>query len=371
MEVETLPENQLALIIKKTGLDENKGLVLQERFSEFFDLASEWKAKADSLVITDVSQKEEMKQADEARKFLKNKRTGLEKVRVSLKEDSLKEGRAIDEIARTLTDLIEPLEEDFKQKATFQIRYEAAIKEKLKLERFELLREYTADPNIYPLGELSEEAFTQLFDGLKLASEAAIERERVAEEERAQARVKAEEDRIAREKADAEAREQQRLERIALKEAAENRAREYEAEKARSEAYQKAIEDKSRIEREKAEEERKAIEAKAQAEREKAAEEARKVQAENEAKLKAERDARAKLEADLKAKADAELKAEQDRQAAIEAELSMGDKEKFDALIKDLEAIQTKYSFKSKKYKDIQGIVNELLNKTINHVISK
>ncbi len=51
-----------------------------------------------------------------------------------------------------------------------------------------------------------------------------------------------------------------------------------------------------------------------------------------------------------------------------EAELSKGDAEKFQSLINDMEALKTKYSFKSAKYKKLQATVNELLDKIVNHV---
>jgi hypothetical protein len=60
-----------------------------------------------------------------------------------------------------------------------------------------------------------------------------------------------------------------------------------------------------------------------------------------------------------------------DLQAAQEAELSKGDKEKFADMINDLDAIKTKYQFKSAKYKGIHTAVSELVNKTIIYAQSK
>lgn len=70
-------------------------------------------------------------------------------------------------------------------------------------------------------------------------------------------------------------------------------------------------------------------------------------------------------------KIDAELKAEQEKQAAIEAELSKGDKEKYESLINDIEALKTKYSYKSKKYQTLQISINDLLEKTVIYAKSK
>lgn len=117
-----------------------------------------------------------------------------------------------------------------------------------------------------------------------------------------------------------------------------------------------------RIEAERLEAERIESERLAEIERQKQlAIEVEKARIENEklqAQLKKERKAKAKAEAELKAKQEAELKAKADAE-------NMADKPKFDAMISELEAFKTKYSFNAKKYKDLQKSVNDLIDKII------
>jgi hypothetical protein len=117
-----------------------------------------------------------------------------------------------------------------------------------------------------------------------------------------------------------------------------------------------------RIEAERLEAERIESERLAEIERQKQlAIEAEKARIENEklqAQLKKEREAKEKAEAELKAKQEAELKAKADAE-------NMADKPKFDAMISELEAFKTKYSFNAKKYKDLQKSVNDLIDKII------
>lgn len=326
----------------------NKQEEVKRVLNQIFIGTSGWEMQVDAIEVKGIDDKMSIALADAARKNAKNARVDAEKIfdakraEVQFKkiefdiEDKIwLKGKQIMQLR------FKCIEEKAEWKANYVKRFEAEQKELRTQIRINEVSKFS-EINRFEFENMSEESFASFLLGLKNTHDAKIEASRIAEENR-----------LAKEKADAEAREQQRLENIALKEAAEKRAKEYEAEKAKADA------------------EKKEFEAKAQAERDEAAAVAKKIQAENDAKLKAERDARAKLEADLKAKADAELKAEQDKAAALETELGMGDKDKFDALIKDLEAIQTKYTFKSKKYKAIQLVVNELLNKTINHVISK
>ena len=99
----------------------------------------------------------------------------------------------------------------------------------------------------------------------------------------------------------------------------------------------------------------------------------------SDAKLKAEQDAKQALEDELKAKEEAEAeriaKAKQDEENAIKAkaeaeqlELKKGDSDKVQDLKNDLEALKTKYSFQSAKYKKTYTDVNNLIDKVINHI---
>lgn len=112
-------------------------------------------------------------------------------------------------------------------------------------------------------------------------------------------------------------------------------------------------------------------EAKLAAERKAESERLAKIQAENEAKLKAEQDARLKAQKELEARQEADRKAKEQEEARIQAELSKGDKSKIEDLLKDLEALRIKYTFRSKKNKDLYSEVNTLIGKVINHIIVK
>jgi hypothetical protein len=199
-------------------------------------------------------------------------------------------------------------------------RLEAARKAKLKEERLALLVGLCETPEMYPVSEMSQPAFDQLLQGLTLAKKQKEDAER-----------KAEEDRIAKEKAEAEERERIRLEnerlraeavereRLAKEERerqekilAEERAK-AEAERKQAEAQRLAIEEQARKDRE-------AAEAASRAEREKAAaaqkaveEKARKEREASELKAKAEREKQARILAEQKAKAEAEKKAAEEK----------------------------------------------------------
>jgi colicin import membrane protein len=75
----------------------------------------------------------------------------------------------------------------------------------------------------------------------------------------------------------------------------------------------------------------------------------------------------AKLQKEL----DDRKRKEEEEAAAKEAELGKGDKAKMESLIKDLNELKTKYSFKSKKHTQIQAATNELIGKIVTYIESK
>jgi len=255
-------DGQLEKIVAESGLESTKAAVMLKQFQDYFELAAEWEVKAKTIVVTDDSQTDDMKVAREGRLFLRQKRIAIEKTRKELKEQALREGKAIDGIANVLKALIVPIEEHLDK----QERYvEIKAAEQAEMDRIagEKLRA----------------------ENERLEKQKAIEEQKRVEEENARLRREA----VEREKVAAAERE--KVER-------EKREAEEKARKEREEVERKARLEREEIE-EKARAERKKIESEARKKREEAArianERTRKAEAE---KARAEREKR-ELEAQL------------------------------------------------------------------------
>lgn len=296
--MEVLEKNELAVIVDQSGLEQTKANFVLEKFQDYFKIASEWEAKAKTLTVTDESQIAEMKMAREARLFLKEKRIEVEKSRKELKEQSLREGKAIDGIANVLKALIEPTEKYLETQEKFAEIKAKERKEVLIAERFELLIPLIGEQaNIYPLGEMTQPAFDDLLSGFKLQIEA-----------KKQANIKADQERIAKEKAEAEEIERIRKENEAFRLKAVEQEKILAEERARAEKARLAAEAIAKVERE-------AADRLLEAQRKQAA--AEKVK--QDAILAKEREEKAKIEVELKAKKDAEVRAEKERLAELKA----------------------------------------------------
>jgi hypothetical protein len=197
---------------------------IQSKFEEFRQQAAEWKEKAFAITVTDESQTQAIEQATEAHKLISKVRIGIEKRRKELKEDSLRTGKMIDSVAKTLSDEIEPIETHLKTQKEFaeiqaKKRYDA-----MKAERVARLQPWIVqDANTLPLGEMESDAFEMMLMGYKeahtrrTADEARLKAER---EEKAKAeaeerdRIKAENDRLMAEKIADQQRQQIKDSRI-------------------------------------------------------------------------------------------------------------------------------------------------------------
>lgn len=293
--------SDIVKVIQESGLEKPTAESLQKSFMPFFEKAQEWKTKAETIVVTDESQKAEMALARTARLELKQIRVEADKTRQALKEDSLRYGKAVQGVYNVIEFLIKPIEgylETQEKFAEIQAANRKAALADLRNTELAPYRDFV--PYNLDLGGMSEEDYTKLLNGAKLQLSAKLEAERKAEQER-----------IERAKAEAEERERVRLENERLKVEAAERERQIAAERverekveaearAKAEAERKEAEEKARIEREKLEAARKEAEAKAAAER------AERERIEAEMKAKAEKEAaekRARDEAERKAKA--------------------------------------------------------------------
>lgn len=238
-------------------------------------------------------------EARKARLALKAVRVAAEKTRKGLKDDILLRGRAIDSINAILETQITPIEARLEHIEKAEEITAAERKVALKKEREEALKPFGINTQFYPLGEMDDASFAQLFNDTKLAHEARIEQARVAEEKRIADEAKAEADRVEAARVAAVEAERVRFENIYLKQEADAR------------------EAAAKVEREQAEADRKEIQRKA----DEAAALAKKERDELEAKLATEQAERQRIAAEQRARDDAEaaeqaIRFENERKAA-------------------------------------------------------
>src|SRR3990167_7095503 len=196
-------ENQLQIIVKESGLEQSKAKFILENFQNYFEIADDWAKKARAIVVTDENQKAEMQMARAGRLFLREKRIAVEDARKNLKEQALREGKAIDGIANVLKALIIPIEEYLEKQEKFVEFREA---EKAELIRIEVERKMEED-RIKAEQEILKEQVRIKAENERLKKEAeakekALQAERAkveAEKQEAERKAKAEQDRLKKE----------------------------------------------------------------------------------------------------------------------------------------------------------------------------
>lgn len=283
----------LVKIETDAALPEPDALALRDKFAGYYDAITTLRGQAET--ITKKDDPAQQKLARTVRLGLKNVRCDVERTRKTLKDESLRRGKAIDGFANVLKYLCEPVEEAMMEVEQYAERQEAARIAALVDDRTRALVTAGADPTIYNLGAMDDATWVIVLDTARKTQS-----ERVAAEQRAAA------ERAQREQAEAEERARVRAENERLRKERELIETEREKERQAALAKQRAVEEQARKEREAAETARKAAEAQARREREAA-----------EARVRAEREAREKAEAEAAAiKRQAEERQRREREAA-------------------------------------------------------
>jgi hypothetical protein len=278
---------------KEFGLEETKAADIAAQFQPMLDKMVALEKEYNEVIKLPIEDQATAIKAKELRLKYVKVRTGTAEIHKTQKAFYLAGGRYVDGWKNAQLFASQGIEEKLESIEKHAENLERERIAKIQAERVEILMQYGVEyiPTLN-LGTMPEDVWNNFFIGTKATYEAKKEAEKKAEEER-----------IAKLKAEEEERERIRIENEKLK--------------AEAEAREKAIAE----ERAKAEAERKALEEKVEAEKKAAEEIARKEREAVEKKLKEEAEAKAKLEAELKAKIDAENKRIADEKARELAEL--------------------------------------------------
>jgi len=319
-------------VIAETGIEKVTGDNIRLKFIPFLERVKEWKEKANSLVVTDVTQVREMKMAREGRLALRDIRLEADRVRKALKEDSNRYGKAVQNVYNLILDNITPLEDHLKAQEEFKERIEAAQRRERALVREIELSPYAEFVAVnIDLENMPEDDYQKILRGAEL-------------------QLKAREEEIAK-------REEERLAAIKAEEEENERVRvENERLKAEAIAKEESLAEERRLAEVLLAEERAAK---------------LKQQQEAEAKLEEERAANRKLQAELKAKQDEEDKIKREEEAKRVAEqkaqkklANAPDKAKLLLLADDIMKVTAFVEVKSDDAKKVLVAIKGLLDKT-------
>jgi len=233
-------------IVENEDVAEVKATSIVESFKAYFDNIAKLEGKARKIVVKTIDDLELMTAARETRLELRALRVDADKTRKKLKEQSLREGRAIDGIGNLIKAMIVPLEEHLDEQENFVKKLEEAEIQKTKDGRIVELTKYGMDGEGLDLGNMSPDIWENYLAGVKKTCE-----DRIAAEQKEEA------DRIAKEKAEMAERKRIEDENAQLKEAAIAREKEaaaaekVEADRVKAEEEKIAKEAQERIAREK------------------------------------------------------------------------------------------------------------------------
>jgi len=288
-------------VTKQSGIE--KAEHYAATFAPFMITVKELSEKASGINHNEPSALD-AKLAREVRLALVKNRTATATKKDESKAALLAESNLIQNLHNVVVNTSQLIEADLTAVEKYAENKEKERIEALRVNRAEQLSSFVEDANIFPLGTMTEDAFTELLTGSRLAFEKRQEDARLAEERR----IKEENDRL-------EEQKRIREENDRLKKEAEEQQKELEAERKRQAEKLAAIEAENKKEREKA-----------------AAEQKKKDEAAA-TELRKQKEAADKLAAELKAKEAAEKKAAAEKLAAEKKSAKAPDKDKLKAVI--------------------------------------
>src|SRR3990167_8069103 len=142
-----ISETEIILPVKDYGLDDNKTALMLTAFNDFYAQAAAFESSARDIVVTSAEQTDMMKEARTTRIAVRDIRIEVEKRRKSMKEQSLREGKAIDGIANIIKAIIVPIEDHLLAQEEYIERQQQAEMDRIAEERASRLTPY-ADPTM-------------------------------------------------------------------------------------------------------------------------------------------------------------------------------------------------------------------------------
>lgn len=341
-EIVKIESKQLEKVVTESGLAIQEGEEIKKSYLPFLVQLSEIQSQATKINFDSPAEIDETIARELRLKTVKI-RTGSKELKDERKKGYLLRGN-LEQAAYNLIEASCKITEDvFNNVEKAREIAEKKRKEQLRIDREEKLSPYTESVVMCPLGEMSEEQFSELYTGLRTAHEIKLEAEKKAEEERLAAieaeRIKQENIRLENERLKKEAEEKEKAlqaERERIRKDNEEKERLAEIERKKNakrneelrpyiifirdyskmlsldeKTYQKEFADIQRGAKEHYEFE---AQQKAKADKERA-ELLAKAEAERKEKERLETEIKAKKEAEEKAKRDAELKIQADEKA--------------------------------------------------------
>lgn len=195
--------NQLQVILKEQHVPKAQADALIEAFGGPFNEVGEILADYQTIKVTDITDTEGMQTARTKRLALKKARTTVENKRKELKENIVKQGRAIDSVARFVKEVIAPAEEYLQLQEDFAKLEAKRQHEAMLADRREQLGMRGAIPDRYNYEGMSNDEFTALLAELDAEAKRKADEAAAAEAERVK---QAEAEKAAQAKRDLEAK---------------------------------------------------------------------------------------------------------------------------------------------------------------------
>lgn len=166
----------LSVLLSDSPVKADKKSEVSRSLDLFFNQAVEWEQTIKNIIITDPTETGKMKMAREGRLTLRSQRLSALEI-IKEKRSVVKNRMADDQLedalwlgaGKIIEATFKNLESKLEEKEKFAERWEKEQKQKLRIERLDQLSMVCENSEIYPVENMSQIEFDQLFTGLEIA----------------------------------------------------------------------------------------------------------------------------------------------------------------------------------------------------------
>lgn len=177
-EAEVLEVTEVEKIGTKFGIEKAKANEFLGNLPQIKAEREAFEAQYAEIITLSLDDKETPKKAHDLRMLIvKNRTQGIGIWHKNTKEVYLRAGQFIDAVKNLEIGVNERMEAKLEEIEKYAEKQEQIRKDKLRSDRLALLEGLCQNPNIYLLSEMADTSFDELFNALKQANEAKLERE--------------------------------------------------------------------------------------------------------------------------------------------------------------------------------------------------
>ena len=164
------PNVEIAKIVDETQLNDQDKIVVHKAFDAIVAEIDKWRAKALSINVTSIEQREDLKEAHSIRMTLRDMRLAAKRKTDMLLEESKKYIKGVNGAYKFIEGEVKPLEEHLQAQEDFEKAYKEKVREETREKRLALVAQFPLGniPMTKPIEDYKEVEFSKMLESMEM-----------------------------------------------------------------------------------------------------------------------------------------------------------------------------------------------------------